>query len=80
MQKLETKIDKIAEEIVEIKVDLREHMERTRQNEEMITILKTDIDPIKKHVAFVKGATWMLGITGTILAALISMGILQKLI
>lgn len=80
MSNLDNKIDKVMEEIVEIKVDLREHMSRTLQNEQMISIIKQDIDPIKKHVAFVKGAAWALGIAGTIVLALISTGILKKLL
>ena len=77
---MDNKLDKVLEEIVEIKIDLREHMARTSQNESMIEILKRDLDPIKKHVSFVKGAAWMLGIAGTVLLALISTGILKKLV
>lgn len=80
LPKMDSRIDKLVEDVGEIKLDLREHMSRTLQNENMIVILKADIDPIKKHVAFVKGAAWMLGIAGTILLALISTGILKKLI
>lgn len=91
---MEIKIDKILEKMTELEINmvkqesnlcrntdsLEEHMKRTQILESMIETLNADIDPIKKHVNFVKGAGWMLGIAGTILIALISTGILKKLI
>lgn len=59
---MENKIDEIREHIYEIKLDLREHIRRTAQNEEMIRLLREEIekerelnDPVRK--AFI-GAKW----------------------
>jgi len=67
---MENKIDEIREHIYEIKLDLREHMRRTSQNEEMIRILKADLEterenlePMKK--AFI-GAKWSISAVITI--------------
>ena len=60
--KLENKIDEIKDHIYDIKMDLREHMRRTAQNEDMILMLKEEIkierdlnDPVRK--AYI-GAKW----------------------
>lgn len=45
---MENKIDEIREHIYEIKIDLRDHIRRTEQNEEMIKLLKDEIDEEKK--------------------------------
>lgn len=69
---------------------LEDHMRRTTANEEFIQIVRAeaernkveiiqDIEPIKSHVAFMKGAAWSLGIAGSIIFALEKMGILAKL-
>jgi hypothetical protein len=59
---METKIDEIREHIYEIKLDLREHIRRTDQNEEMIKLLKVEIDQEKKLTDPVRkayiGAKW----------------------
>jgi hypothetical protein len=59
---MENKIEEIREHIYEIKLDLREHIRRTAQNEEMIRLLKAEIaaehqlnDPVRR--AFI-GAKW----------------------
>lgn len=59
---MENKIDEIRESIYEIKLDLREHMRRTSQNEEMIRLIREELkeerelnDPVRK--AFI-GAKW----------------------
>lgn len=59
---MENKIDEIRENIYEIKLDLREHIRRTAQNEEMIRLLREELneekdlnDPVRK--AFI-GAKW----------------------
>ncbi len=59
---MENKIDEIREHIYEIKMDLREHMRRTSQNEEMIKLIREELreerelnDPVRK--AFI-GAKW----------------------
>jgi hypothetical protein len=59
---MERKIDEIREHIYEIKIDLKEHMARTEQNEEMISLLRKEVnaekqltDPVKR--AYI-GAKW----------------------
>lgn len=60
--KFEGKLDKMHDDIVEIKVimarntgSLEQHMERTAIAEENITLLRADVEPIKVHVAKVQG-------------------------
>lgn len=64
----EEKLDKILEDLTDLKViqerhsvlheknteDLAEHIRRTAQNEEMIKSLSDDLAPIKKHVTVVE--------------------------
>jgi hypothetical protein len=50
------KLDRILEEIGEIKLDLREHMLRTEQNEEMIEKLNTMVSPLYRSYV---GITWV---------------------
>ena len=61
-------------QIVEIKDDLKAHMRRTHQNEVLIKQVEdkqsADINYVKKHIYYVQGALALLGIIGTILAAL----------
>ena len=45
---MEKKIDEIRDHIYEIKLDLRDHIRRTEQNEEMIKLLKDELDEEKK--------------------------------
>lgn len=59
---MEHKLDEIKDHIYEIKLDLREHIRRTAQNEEMIKLLREELnaerelnDPVRK--AFI-GAKW----------------------
>lgn len=97
MSKLETKIDKIVEDISEIKLDvakntisLDEHIRRTNAVEELIQLhqndvkelkvtIDEDVSMLKKHVAFVKGAIWTLGMAAAIIMGLNELGILSKL-
>lgn len=68
---MEQKLDKILEEIVEIKLDLNTHIMRTDQNEEMIKIMKKEFDPVRK--AYI-GATWAISaiLIGLSIAAALS--------
>lgn len=57
VDKLDTKIDSISSDIVEIKItsarhdeNLKMHMRRSDLAEEGITLLKNELVPIKKHV------------------------------
>lgn len=55
---MEKKLEEILEHIYEIKLDLREHIRRTEQNEEMISQIKSELDPIKNHFVGIK---WVIG-------------------
>lgn len=57
LEKLEAKLDRQDERldqvnisITEIKADLKEHMRRSKANEEAVTILKDHLDIIKKEI------------------------------
>lgn len=55
---MEDKVDKVLEEIQEIKIDLKEHMHRTDQNETLIIMNQKAIEPIQK--AYI-GIKWSIG-------------------
>jgi hypothetical protein len=65
---LETKIDKVQEDISEIKItmavntaSLEQHMELSRLNEEALNVLKTELKPIHEHVLKVNFVITILG-------------------
>lgn len=103
-----SKLDKILEDLTDIKVvltrheayheantrSLEEHILRTKQNELLIERLRQEdldleksieakIDPINQHVVRVETAVKVVGITLTVIGAIImglySLGILQKI-
>lgn len=88
--RVEGKVDKIAEDITDIKVimaknthSLEEHMRRTALLEQQVQRLDEDIEPIKIHVAVVSKITALLPYIGkslvgilTVLATLKALGIL----
>lgn len=47
LKRLEEKTDKILSEIVEIKIDLATHIQRTSIAEERLEMIKADVDPLK---------------------------------
>lgn len=60
--------------------NLKEHMRRTDQNENMIKSLETSIEPIKKHVSMVEGALKLVGLVASIAAIATSFyGLIQYL-
>lgn len=80
--KTEEKLDKIAEDIVEIKVTLAEqaqqlkhHIYRSDLNEENIELLRTEVKPLGKHVATVNGV--LKGIGGLAVLATIVKGVIE---
>lgn len=83
-------IVEVKENVVKNTADLEHHIARTEANEELIALYRKsqedhesavaeELEGLKKHVAFVKGASWALGVVGAIIVALQSMGILTKL-
>lgn len=65
--KLEEKLDKLAETQVDMRGDLREHMRRTAIAEDNIEKLAKAMEPVQLHVAFVRGF-------GKLLIALLGIG------
>jgi hypothetical protein len=77
LERIEDKLDQMLEkqsEMVEVQIrqeaDLRHHIYRTDQNEELLAILRDEQAPLKKHVAMVEGAFKLLGMICTVLGLL----------
>lgn len=75
--KMDLKLDKIADSLSDINVtiakqeeNLKEHMRRTELNEIAIGKLADALAPIKSHVDHMKGAGKLLLITGTVVSLL----------
>lgn len=64
---MEEKLDKIAEDIFEMKLDLREHMRRTEVNESQLNEYRRQLEPMWK--AYI-GAKWSVGAIVTVLTIL----------
>lgn len=91
MEQVDKKLDKIQEDIVEIKetlarntASLEIHMQRTELAEQRIEQLAKEDNSLKEkinaHINQVKGAAIALSVIGTIIFALWQMGILGKLL
>lgn len=85
-KRFEEKLDKIVDDISDIKqtmatntASLETHIRRTDLAEERMDGMDNKITPLEKHVAFMKGAAWALGIVGAMLIGLHQFGILQRL-
>ncbi len=84
VDKLDTKIDGIAEDIVTLKLTATKHNEtlvyhvkRSDLNEANIELLRKEVEPIKAHVHQVNGILKFLGIFATVGSAIV--GILKIL-
>lgn len=82
LDRLESKIDKIVDDISEIKITLGaqhvtlvEHTRRSTLAEENLGILRTELKPIQKHVAMVTGALKLIGLVSVVVG--IIAGIVQ---
>lgn len=91
MSQVENKLDKIQEDIVEIKetlarntTSLELHMQRTQIAEDRIEFLHQQDSDLKEkissHINQVKGAAIAISAIATLLFALWQMGILEKLL
>jgi uncharacterized membrane-anchored protein YhcB (DUF1043 family) len=67
---MDGKLEKIQEDVNEIKLDLREHMSRTAQNEVMIKTLNEQFTPIQRAYIGAKWSTAVLMGVATIISAL----------
>ena len=71
------KIDKIMEDIGEIKIDLATHIRRTQQNEENIALLREDFKPIKSHVTLMNNLAKIIATCAAVLIFLKEIGVLN---
>ena len=97
MKKLEEKVDKILEDLTEIKVDIAEtkvhlntynkqleiHIKRSNNLEQKldneISDIADQLNPIRKHVVFVRASLWTLSVLAGITLGLSQLGVLGKL-
>lgn len=66
IEKMDDKINNVDRTLIRNTASLELHMERTRQNEDMINLLREDMKPIKRHVAMVDGVLRMVGILASL--------------
>lgn len=89
-QRIEEKLDKVQEDVNEIKVilarnttSLEEHMKRTAIAEERIELVQeqmnVQIEPIRRHVITVNTAIKLIAGAGAVLLFLNELGLLNKL-
>lgn len=81
--RLEQKIDVIATKQSDIFIvltdqhaTLREHMKRSKANEEAVELIRKEIKPIQKHVDMISGGLKFIGILallGTVLSGIIDL-------
>lgn len=62
LDKISDKIDEIRVDIGDIKIDLREHIYRTKLAEENIKILRDELKPVEKHVERMNGGIKLLSL------------------
>jgi hypothetical protein len=56
------RLDAISGDLREVKADLRHHIRRTELNEESLTLLRSEVEPLKTHVAMWGGAGKLLAV------------------
>lgn len=61
IDKIDTHLDKINDTLIQQHGTLEQHILRTQINEENISLLRKDVEPIKKHVWMIQGALKILG-------------------
>jgi len=64
------KVSDISNEVVRNSTVLEEHQRRSKANEDAVDLLRTELDPIKKHVAMWGGAAKVAVAIGSVIAAL----------
>ena len=70
LEKINERLGSIDRSLIKNTGDLEKHILRTQQNEEMISLLRQDVAPIKKHVNMVEGGLKLLGIISVIVGIL----------
>ena len=66
IDKLDARLDSIEKVQVKQEANLGEHMRRTETAEENINLLREELKPVKKHVAYMEGALKGLGVVSLI--------------
>ena len=76
-QRLYTTLDKIQEDILDLKVtsakqeeNLKEHIRRTEIAEENISILRKEVEPIKQHVSTMNGVLRVIGFASVVVGTI----------
>lgn len=71
-------LNKIKDDINDIKTsqqlmakDIAHHIKRTDLAEENLTLLRKEIEPLKKHVTMAEGAIKFIGIVSTVLGIIV---------
>lgn len=70
LQRIEEKLDRVAEAQARHAAILDEHQRRSLANEKIVELVRAEIDPLKKHVAAWAGAGKVLAIAGTVASVL----------
>lgn len=76
-KRIEDKLDKIVDTqitqavtLAKLTVSVEDHVHRSNIQDESITMLRKDVEPVKKHVAMVEGAAKLIALVG-ILATIV---------
>lgn len=85
MNEINDKLDRIVEQITEIKVSqarteviMEHHIKRTDLSEENLELLREEFKPIKAHVQFINYLAKCLTIIGSIMLFMSELGLWQK--
>lgn len=73
LERIEKKIDKISEDVVDIKITMARNTESLIIHEKRTSLLEGQLEPIKMHVAMVHGAFKLIGILSVVIAILIGL-------
>ena len=76
IERMENKLEEMHEDIHEIKLDLREHMARTKLAEEHIQLLKKETDPVRKAYIGIKWSITAIITASAVFTALIKFGVI----
>lgn len=70
LDSLDGRLDSMDKTLVKQEANLGEHMRRTELAEESISELRKDVEPIKRHVAFMEGALKGVGVIATVVSVI----------
>ncbi len=64
---IDNRLDSVDKTLVKQEANLGEHMRRTELAEKNISNVRKDIEPVKRHVAYMEGALKGIGIVGILM-------------